>query len=146
MQKSRHNKQTFSCFFFFCFQQARKILRELKYQKRCEEAVTTITAYWHGTQVLTYASAEGYQRVKCLPQQSVSLGLIQAFYSCWIKNCSWSPYQYYNTFSSYAVFLPNGPTVLHKFCSLTKLSLILLLLFPFDPASFADHTTVTFLS
>ncbi|KAM4558963.1 unconventional myosin-Ib isoform 3-T3 [Odontesthes bonariensis] len=31
--------------------QARKILRELKYQKRCKEAVTTIAAYWHGTQV-----------------------------------------------------------------------------------------------
>ncbi|KAM3607281.1 uncharacterized protein V6R79_005031 [Siganus canaliculatus] len=30
---------------------ARKILRELKYQKRCEEAATTIAAYWHGTQV-----------------------------------------------------------------------------------------------
>uniref|UniRef100_A0A8B9LSP4 Unconventional myosin-Ib n=1 Tax=Astyanax mexicanus TaxID=7994 RepID=A0A8B9LSP4_ASTMX len=30
---------------------ARKILRELKYQKRCKEAVTTISAYWHGTQV-----------------------------------------------------------------------------------------------
>uniref|UniRef100_A0A452SSC7 Unconventional myosin-Ib n=1 Tax=Ursus americanus TaxID=9643 RepID=A0A452SSC7_URSAM len=30
---------------------ARKILRELKHQKRCEEAVTTIAAYWHGTQV-----------------------------------------------------------------------------------------------
>ncbi|XP_070437794.1 unconventional myosin-Ib isoform X5 [Equus przewalskii] len=29
---------------------ARKILRELKHQKRCEEAVTTIAAYWHGTQ------------------------------------------------------------------------------------------------
>ncbi|XP_049340692.1 unconventional myosin-Ib isoform X1 [Astyanax mexicanus] len=29
---------------------ARKILRELKYQKRCKEAVTTISAYWHGTQ------------------------------------------------------------------------------------------------
>ncbi|XP_029113795.1 unconventional myosin-Ib isoform X1 [Scleropages formosus] len=29
---------------------ARKILRELKYQKRCQEAVTTIAAYWHGTQ------------------------------------------------------------------------------------------------
>uniref|UniRef100_A0A7N6AAQ7 Uncharacterized protein n=1 Tax=Anabas testudineus TaxID=64144 RepID=A0A7N6AAQ7_ANATE len=29
---------------------ARKLLRELKYQKRCEEAVTTIAAYWHGTQ------------------------------------------------------------------------------------------------
>ncbi|XP_040056771.1 unconventional myosin-Ib isoform X7 [Gasterosteus aculeatus] len=31
--------------------QARKLLRELKYQKRCEEAVTTIAAFWHGTQV-----------------------------------------------------------------------------------------------
>uniref|UniRef100_A0A3B3ZWE4 Unconventional myosin-Ib n=1 Tax=Periophthalmus magnuspinnatus TaxID=409849 RepID=A0A3B3ZWE4_9GOBI len=31
--------------------QARKLLRELKYQKRCQEAVTTIAAYWHGTQV-----------------------------------------------------------------------------------------------
>lgn len=30
---------------------ARKMLRELKYQKRCKEAVTTISAYWHGTQV-----------------------------------------------------------------------------------------------
>ncbi|XP_037705037.1 unconventional myosin-Ib isoform X6 [Choloepus didactylus] len=30
---------------------ARKLLRELKHQKRCEEAVTTIAAYWHGTQV-----------------------------------------------------------------------------------------------
>uniref|UniRef100_A0A7N8Y4K3 Unconventional myosin-Ib n=1 Tax=Mastacembelus armatus TaxID=205130 RepID=A0A7N8Y4K3_9TELE len=30
--------------------QARKLLRELKYQKRCEEAATTIAAYWHGTQ------------------------------------------------------------------------------------------------
>ncbi|XP_037831921.1 unconventional myosin-Ib isoform X3 [Kryptolebias marmoratus] len=30
--------------------QARKLLRELKYQKKCEQAVTTISAYWHGTQ------------------------------------------------------------------------------------------------
>ncbi|XP_007420454.1 unconventional myosin-Ib isoform X2 [Python bivittatus] len=30
---------------------ARKLLRELKHQKRCEEAVTTIAAYWHGAQV-----------------------------------------------------------------------------------------------
>ncbi|XP_054978332.1 unconventional myosin-Ib isoform X1 [Sorex araneus] len=29
---------------------ARKILRELKHQKRCKEAATTIAAYWHGTQ------------------------------------------------------------------------------------------------
>ncbi|XP_023806696.1 unconventional myosin-Ib isoform X8 [Oryzias latipes] len=31
--------------------QARKLLRQLKHQKRCEEAATTIAAYWHGTQV-----------------------------------------------------------------------------------------------
>uniref|UniRef100_A0A8C7R5F8 Unconventional myosin-Ib n=1 Tax=Oncorhynchus mykiss TaxID=8022 RepID=A0A8C7R5F8_ONCMY len=30
---------------------ARNILRQLKYEKRCKEAVTTIAAYWHGTQV-----------------------------------------------------------------------------------------------
>ncbi|XP_010010231.1 PREDICTED: unconventional myosin-Ib isoform X2 [Nestor notabilis] len=30
---------------------ARKLLRELKHQKRCNEAVTIIAAYWHGTQV-----------------------------------------------------------------------------------------------
>uniref|UniRef100_A0A3B3XM75 Myosin IB n=1 Tax=Poecilia mexicana TaxID=48701 RepID=A0A3B3XM75_9TELE len=30
---------------------ARKLLRKLKYQKKCEEAVTTIAAFWHGTQV-----------------------------------------------------------------------------------------------
>ncbi|XP_077175611.1 unconventional myosin-Ib isoform X2 [Paroedura picta] len=29
---------------------ARKLLRELKHQKRCREAVTTIAAYWHGAQ------------------------------------------------------------------------------------------------
>ncbi|XP_050975233.1 unconventional myosin-Ib isoform X4 [Labeo rohita] len=30
---------------------ARKLLRELKHQKRCEKAVSTISAFWHGTQV-----------------------------------------------------------------------------------------------
>ncbi|XP_014810050.1 PREDICTED: unconventional myosin-Ib isoform X9 [Calidris pugnax] len=30
---------------------ARKLLRELKHQKRCNEAATIIAAYWHGTQV-----------------------------------------------------------------------------------------------
>ncbi|KAK7168674.1 hypothetical protein R3I93_004859 [Phoxinus phoxinus] len=30
---------------------ARKLLRELKHKKRCEQAVTTISAFWHGTQV-----------------------------------------------------------------------------------------------
>uniref|UniRef100_A0A8C1ZXZ4 Unconventional myosin-Ib n=1 Tax=Cyprinus carpio TaxID=7962 RepID=A0A8C1ZXZ4_CYPCA len=33
---------------------ARKLLRELKHKKRCEEAVTTISAYWHGTQMQKY--------------------------------------------------------------------------------------------
>lgn len=31
--------------------QARKLLRELKHLKRCNEAATVISAYWHGTQV-----------------------------------------------------------------------------------------------
>lgn len=35
---------------FNCLQ-ARKLLRELKHQKRCNEAATIIAAYWHGTQV-----------------------------------------------------------------------------------------------
>ncbi|XDV31002.1 hypothetical protein PO909_033779, partial [Leuciscus waleckii] len=30
---------------------ARKLLRELKHKKQCEQAVTTISAFWHGTQV-----------------------------------------------------------------------------------------------
>ncbi|XP_069790727.1 unconventional myosin-Ib isoform X3 [Narcine bancroftii] len=30
---------------------ARKLLRELKHQKRCEQSATTIAAYWRGTQV-----------------------------------------------------------------------------------------------
>lgn len=39
--------------------QARTILRELKHQKRCEEAATTIAAYWHGTQVGQRPPQEG---------------------------------------------------------------------------------------
>lgn len=35
----------------FNYLQARKLLRELKHQKRCNEAATIIAAYWHGTQV-----------------------------------------------------------------------------------------------
>jgi len=35
----------------FYYLQARKLLRELKHQKRCNEAATIIAAYWHGTQV-----------------------------------------------------------------------------------------------
>lgn len=41
---------------FGCQLQARKILQELKHQKRCQEAVTTIAAYWHGAQVRKWAS------------------------------------------------------------------------------------------
>lgn len=54
--------------FHVCCYQARKLLRELKYQKRCEEAVTTIAAFWHGTQVLT-VKTRAYQTVWYLPQQ-----------------------------------------------------------------------------
>lgn len=53
------------------FLQARKLLRELKHQKRCEEAATTIAAYWHGTQVesgregllLTFSFLTGFTSV-----------------------------------------------------------------------------------
>uniref|UniRef100_A0A8C9T4A8 Myosin IB n=1 Tax=Scleropages formosus TaxID=113540 RepID=A0A8C9T4A8_SCLFO len=43
----QHNELTTSHFFL----QSRKILRELKHQKQCIEAATTISAYWHGTKV-----------------------------------------------------------------------------------------------
>lgn len=48
------------------FRQARKLLRELKYHKRCEEAATTIAAYWHGTQVL-----ESWQEVLLITVYSI---------------------------------------------------------------------------
>lgn len=48
----RHKKRVLRGFSCLASHQARKLLRELKYQKRCEEAATTIAAYWHGTQVL----------------------------------------------------------------------------------------------
>uniref|UniRef100_A0A7N9AP21 Unconventional myosin-Ib n=1 Tax=Mastacembelus armatus TaxID=205130 RepID=A0A7N9AP21_9TELE len=55
--------------------QARKLLRELKYQKRCEEAATTIAAYWHGTQVLMHCS-HWYKKVFFVVQmQKYFLGL-----------------------------------------------------------------------
>lgn len=34
-------------------------MRQLKYEKRCKEAVTTIAAYWHGTQVLAQTLPNG---------------------------------------------------------------------------------------
>uniref|UniRef100_A0A8C9TPZ7 Myosin IB n=1 Tax=Scleropages formosus TaxID=113540 RepID=A0A8C9TPZ7_SCLFO len=43
----QHNELTTSHFFL----QSRKILRELKHQKQCIEAATTISAYWHGTKI-----------------------------------------------------------------------------------------------
>uniref|UniRef100_A0A8C9VGC3 Myosin IB n=1 Tax=Scleropages formosus TaxID=113540 RepID=A0A8C9VGC3_SCLFO len=46
-QDEQHNELTTSHFFL----QSRKILRELKHQKQCIEAATTISAYWHGTKV-----------------------------------------------------------------------------------------------
>uniref|UniRef100_A0A674NVA6 Myosin IB n=1 Tax=Takifugu rubripes TaxID=31033 RepID=A0A674NVA6_TAKRU len=48
----RYAKRVIRGFSCLASHQARKLLRELKYQKRCEEAATTIAAYWHGTQVL----------------------------------------------------------------------------------------------
>lgn len=48
----RRKKRVIRGFLCLASHQARKLLRELKYQKRCEEAATTIAAYWHGTQVL----------------------------------------------------------------------------------------------
>lgn len=65
-----------ACYYFL---QARKLLRELKYQKRCEEAATTIAAYWHGTQVLMHYSI-GYHRVRSLPRQSFSPALIHRLF------------------------------------------------------------------
>lgn len=47
-----HKERVIRGFSCLVSHQARKLLRELKYQKRCEEAATTIAAYWHGTQVL----------------------------------------------------------------------------------------------
>lgn len=85
-----------------CFHQARKLLRELKYQKRCEEAVTTIAAFWHGTQVLISKS--------------------EVFTVPW---CSWTLVSIASNplvFLLYAVFLPKGTTVLQDGCSLTNLS------------------------
>ncbi|XP_062420923.1 unconventional myosin-Ib isoform X1 [Pungitius pungitius] len=55
--------------------QARKLLRELKYQKRCEEAVTTIAAFWHGTQ----ARLE-LRRLKQAVQNKRAVTVIWAFW------------------------------------------------------------------
>uniref|UniRef100_A0A9J8BEI5 Unconventional myosin-Ib n=1 Tax=Cyprinus carpio carpio TaxID=630221 RepID=A0A9J8BEI5_CYPCA len=49
---------------------ARKLLRELKHKKRCEEAVTTISAYWHGTQVLNTMQKYFMGLKKTMPSMS----------------------------------------------------------------------------
>uniref|UniRef100_A0A8C2G4I8 Myosin IB n=1 Tax=Cyprinus carpio TaxID=7962 RepID=A0A8C2G4I8_CYPCA len=55
---------------------ARKLLRELKHKKRCEKAVSTISAYWHGTQVLnTFFSSNKEVNCFCLQMQKYFLGL-----------------------------------------------------------------------
>ncbi|XP_030198600.1 unconventional myosin-Ib isoform X2 [Gadus morhua] len=54
---------------------ARKILRELKHQKRCEEAATTIAAYWHGTQ----ARVE-LRRLKYVAASTRAVALIWAYW------------------------------------------------------------------
>uniref|UniRef100_A0A8C5HU58 Myosin IB n=1 Tax=Gouania willdenowi TaxID=441366 RepID=A0A8C5HU58_GOUWI len=59
-----------------CSSQARKLLRELKYQKKCEKAATTIAAYWHGTQVITmYIKRFTLHLTACSQAQKYFLGL-----------------------------------------------------------------------
>ncbi|KAF7216089.1 unconventional myosin-Ib isoform X3 [Nothobranchius furzeri] len=55
--------------------QARKLLRELKYQKRCEEAATTIAAYWHGTQ-----ARRELRRLKEEARRNHAVAVIWAFW------------------------------------------------------------------
>eukprot|EP00069_Balaena_mysticetus_P011252 bmy_21157T0 len=54
---------------------ARKILRELKHQKRCEEAATTIAAYWHGTQARRELS-----RLKAEARNKHAIAVIWAYW------------------------------------------------------------------
>ncbi|XP_073711011.1 unconventional myosin-Ib isoform X3 [Misgurnus anguillicaudatus] len=57
---------------------ARKILRELKYKKRCEEAVTTISAYWHGTQAR--------RELRCLKNEARSKQAVSVIWAYWQGN------------------------------------------------------------
>uniref|UniRef100_A0A8C1IWQ2 Unconventional myosin-Ib n=1 Tax=Cyprinus carpio TaxID=7962 RepID=A0A8C1IWQ2_CYPCA len=59
---------------------ARKLLRELKHKKRCEEAVTTISAYWHGTQ---------WRIVFCVQMQKYFMGLKKTMPSMSPVDKSW---------------------------------------------------------
>uniref|UniRef100_A0ABM5ERI8 Unconventional myosin-Ib isoform X5 n=1 Tax=Pogona vitticeps TaxID=103695 RepID=A0ABM5ERI8_9SAUR len=54
---------------------ARKLLRELKHQKRCEEAVTTIAAYWHGSQ-----ARRELRRLKEEARNKLAIAVIWAYW------------------------------------------------------------------
>ncbi|XP_056320896.1 unconventional myosin-Ib isoform X3 [Danio aesculapii] len=54
---------------------ARKLLRELKHKKRCEEAVTTISAYWHGTQAR--------RELQKLKHEACSKQAVSVIWACW---------------------------------------------------------------
>ncbi|XP_052421048.1 unconventional myosin-Ib isoform X3 [Carassius gibelio] len=54
---------------------ARKLLRELKHKKRCEEAVTTISAYWHGTQAR--------RELRRLKHEARSKQAVSVIWACW---------------------------------------------------------------
>ncbi|XP_026552671.1 unconventional myosin-Ib isoform X1 [Pseudonaja textilis] len=54
---------------------ARKLLRELKHQKRCEEAVTTIAAYWHGAQ-----ARRELRRLKEEARNKLAIAVIWAYW------------------------------------------------------------------
>uniref|UniRef100_A0A672T9I7 Myosin IB n=1 Tax=Sinocyclocheilus grahami TaxID=75366 RepID=A0A672T9I7_SINGR len=54
---------------------ARKLLRELKHKKRCEEAVTTISAYWHGTQAR--------KELRRLKHEARSKQAVSVIWACW---------------------------------------------------------------
>ncbi|KAJ7398543.1 Unconventional myosin-Ia [Pitangus sulphuratus] len=55
---------------------ARKLLRELKHLKRCNEAATIIAAYWHGTQ------ARG--ELRRLKEEARNKHAIAVIWACWL--------------------------------------------------------------
>ncbi|XP_052004982.1 unconventional myosin-Ib-like isoform X6 [Xyrauchen texanus] len=54
---------------------ARKVLRELKFKKRCEKAVTTISAHWHGTQAR--------RELRCLKHEACSKQAVSVIWAGW---------------------------------------------------------------
>lgn len=73
----------------------------------------------------------GYERVRCLPPQNISIGLIQAFlFMFWEKQLLKSGLRHL-IFHLKPCSSLRAPAVLQKFCSLTSCTLMLLLLFPF---------------